>query len=794
MEHGDELSQLYDKLNLTGRVYRLGTDPAGHGGFADIWEGLLVEQSEAPATDMGSDNNDGQRVAIKVLKEYGNSTAIMTLRKRLVREVRAWSKLHHRNILKLLGFVYGFDGRGRLASLVSPWMVNGTAKLYLKDRETPERIRVLTNVADGLCYLHKHEVIHGDLKGDNILIDEHFEPRLADFGLSKLLTEASDTATATGTAELLGSARWMARELFLDSPGVTVESDIWAFGMTLFELFTGLVPFHYLRNQQIILHLYKGGLPERPEDCANLDDNLWELCNACWEENPKLRPSMSVLTKRLWGLDLNCRLGSKRRRENVSPERTRSDGKRASMSPEGRVRKSPKYSVLAELAEETGSSPGTSHVSRALVRTPTPQSATSSAGSASDYPPSSSSGSRRSSGNDFTGGVDPRRLFAGKRANRDIYDRLYHHHTSGQEARPARTYSEPAIQDTYARYVPEASGLGLDTGAPAHSNALDLEVSTALTSPRRGEFNPVDTFPRHPPGFAYQQQQQQLYAHPYNGNGNGLFSASLDSLTQYFDPHSAYHPSQWESLPYAMAPPRSSSSLYELQPGTAEYHEMLALQDQRISSSNSPFLPLPSTGNEGDPLLDYSPQEPFLSPHHIGPLFSEAFTSDYDEPQPLTSSPLLNESFSYSESSTAPSAGPRRSRSPKVDFTTFQNGVISPAFSAAETPVMAIRSLLDESPLIRDGDSFDADSFDPFDEEGSSLFGGFYVAETSPEIHTYGDTCESADADHTPHGSPQQLAFALPLYSRRPHGQALTSDKIAEQMQMPPTPRLSPLM
>lgn len=90
--------------------------------------------------------------------------------------------LHHRNVLTLLGFTHGFDLHCRLPSLVSPWMPNGTSRDYLKDQSKLERIRIvsciscrrnysdacfaqLTGVADGLCYLHRHDVVHGDLKG-----------------------------------------------------------------------------------------------------------------------------------------------------------------------------------------------------------------------------------------------------------------------------------------------------------------------------------------------------------------------------------------------------------------------------------------------------------------------------------------------------------------------------------------------------------------------------------------------------------------------------------------------------
>ncbi|KAH8112908.1 kinase-like domain-containing protein [Phellopilus nigrolimitatus] len=240
-------------------------------------------------------------------------SSLTRIAQRLVREVRAWSKLYHRNVLQLLGFTYGFDtASSRLASLVSPWMPNGTATRYLRNCSSSERIRVLTSVADGLCYLHRHDVVHGDLKGDNILIDERREPHLADFGLSKLLTEVNgDAFGVTQTASFLGSVRWMARELFDFAvepvPSSTCESDVWAFGMTMIELFTGAPPYHHLRSDpQVIIQVHAGILPNRPAEHTGFDDDLWDLCMDCWAANPKLRPSTQVIAKRLWSLELRC--------------------------------------------------------------------------------------------------------------------------------------------------------------------------------------------------------------------------------------------------------------------------------------------------------------------------------------------------------------------------------------------------------------------------------------------------------------------------------------------------------
>ena len=66
---------------------------------------------------------------------------------RLIREIRAWSVLHHRNVLTLLGFTYGFEAHSRLPSLVSPWMPNGTSRDYLKDQPKSERIRIVSSTS-----------------------------------------------------------------------------------------------------------------------------------------------------------------------------------------------------------------------------------------------------------------------------------------------------------------------------------------------------------------------------------------------------------------------------------------------------------------------------------------------------------------------------------------------------------------------------------------------------------------------------------------------------------------------
>ena len=84
------------------------------------------------------------------------------------------------------------------------------------------------------------------------MIDMNYEPKIADFGLSKLLDEVTSTFTATNTGNPFGSIRWTAPELILQ-PGVTFESDIWAFGMTILVRLSSVVPHNFSFRFLIVL-------------------------------------------------------------------------------------------------------------------------------------------------------------------------------------------------------------------------------------------------------------------------------------------------------------------------------------------------------------------------------------------------------------------------------------------------------------------------------------------------------------------------------------------------------------
>ncbi|KAG8705732.1 hypothetical protein FRC09_002785 [Ceratobasidium sp. 395] len=139
------------------------------------------------------------------------------------REICAWSRCDHENVLRLLGLV---QYRGRLAT-ISLWMENGTLPEYVVENPSVDWLELCRQVAKGLAYLHEHGIVHGDLKGANVLVSETGIPKLAGFGSTKLREQIMRDTPGTRPVY---SWQWAAPELFNHSP-VSPETDAYALGM-----------------------------------------------------------------------------------------------------------------------------------------------------------------------------------------------------------------------------------------------------------------------------------------------------------------------------------------------------------------------------------------------------------------------------------------------------------------------------------------------------------------------------------------------------------------------------------
>ncbi|KAF8710860.1 Guanine nucleotide exchange factor for Ras-like small GTPases, partial [Rhizoctonia solani] len=261
--------------DLTGQVTKLSEHPVAEGGTADIYEGHWVGD---------------EKVMLKAIRHVESGSATRRFR----REVDIWRRLEHKNILRFYGICY----IGPRLFAVAPWAEGGSLHMFIRKNVECDRMRLLSEVASGLKYLHTFRpmIVHGDLRAANVVISASEEALLTDFGLSKVVAEEEGMDAASTSLENAGSARWMAPELFqvetsTSSSGVTSSS----------EVLTGMPPFSKLRlDGQVIAALIQGNLPERPEprDAMHqrgLSDEMWKLINQCWEWKPTARPEMRTL-------------------------------------------------------------------------------------------------------------------------------------------------------------------------------------------------------------------------------------------------------------------------------------------------------------------------------------------------------------------------------------------------------------------------------------------------------------------------------------------------------------------
>lgn len=200
--------------------------------------------------------------------------------------------------------------------MVSEWMENGNIRQYVAANPKVNRPAVLLGAADGLMYLHSRKLVHGDLKGANILIKQDGTSCLADFGFTTIMRTETCTFSSPTSG---GTVRWMSPELLIpdeqsELPGRTVFSDCYAFGMVIYEVLTDKTPFYHITGPDYVVftRLLQGERPDIPVDTppAAHDSGLWKIVEQCWETEPIQRPALSEVRDQLataagmWATDL----------------------------------------------------------------------------------------------------------------------------------------------------------------------------------------------------------------------------------------------------------------------------------------------------------------------------------------------------------------------------------------------------------------------------------------------------------------------------------------------------------
>ncbi|KAF8042319.1 hypothetical protein BT93_A0823 [Corymbia citriodora subsp. variegata] len=213
----------------------------GGGGFGKVYLGTL---------------DNGTVVAVKVLSESSKQGY-----KEFQAEAQLLMIVHHRNLVSLLGYC----DHSKHMALIYEYMANGNLQQHLsvdhpKVLTWSKRLQIAVDVAQGLDYLHngcKPPIIHRDLKTTNILLNENFRAKIADFGLSRAFATESDSYVSTCPAGTLG---YLDPE-FRSSGNLNKKSDVYSFGIILFELITGQPATIRSRDFSTSMHILEWLIP-----------------------------------------------------------------------------------------------------------------------------------------------------------------------------------------------------------------------------------------------------------------------------------------------------------------------------------------------------------------------------------------------------------------------------------------------------------------------------------------------------------------------------------------------------
>ncbi|XXG79434.1 hypothetical protein AAC387_Pa09g0502 [Persea americana] len=241
---------------------------------------------------MGMNLDSGELLAVKQVliaaSHASNEKAQVHIRE-LEKEVKLLKNLSHPNIVRYLGTAREEESLNILLEFVPGGSISS---LLGKFGSFPEAvIRMYTKqLLQGLEYLHKNGIMHRDIKGANILVDNKGCIKLADFGASKQVVEL---ATVTGAKSMKGTPYWMAPEVILQT-GHSFSADIWSVGCTVIEMATGKPPWSQ-QYQEVAALFHIGTTKSHPPIPEHLSLEAKDFLLKCLQKEPNLRPSASDL-------------------------------------------------------------------------------------------------------------------------------------------------------------------------------------------------------------------------------------------------------------------------------------------------------------------------------------------------------------------------------------------------------------------------------------------------------------------------------------------------------------------
>ncbi|KAF8391339.1 hypothetical protein HHK36_023643 [Tetracentron sinense] len=273
-----------------GKVMAVGTTDEWMIDLSQLYLGLSFSSGAHSRLYHGIYKNEP--VAVKIIRQPDDDeNGVMGARfeKEFNREVTLLSRLHHQNVIKLLGA----SRKPTVFCIITEYLSGGSLRAFLhklarKPLPLQKLIAIALDIARGLEYIHSQGVIHRDLKPENILFDQDFHLKVADFGI------ACEEASCDKLTEDPGTFRWMAPEM-IKHKSYGRKVDVYSFGLVLWEMVVGSIPYEDMTPIQAAFAVVNKNLrPVIPVDCPPA---LGALVEQCWALQPQKRPEFWQIVK-----------------------------------------------------------------------------------------------------------------------------------------------------------------------------------------------------------------------------------------------------------------------------------------------------------------------------------------------------------------------------------------------------------------------------------------------------------------------------------------------------------------
>ncbi|XP_059933108.1 ephrin type-A receptor 2 [Gadus macrocephalus] len=261
----------------------------GKGEFGAVYEGLLTAEDGADV-----------KVAVKTIRGIYCQDSLQEF----IKEAEIMKSFDHDNVVRLLGVALEREENSSLSVplVILPFLEHGDLRSFLIATRygvvpifVPHQslLRFMVDIAAGMEYLSSKGFLHRDLAARNCMLGDSFRVCVADFGLSKQIDSSNYYRQKT---TIRVPVKWMALESLSESV-YTTKSDVWSFGVTMWEIVSrGRNPYAGVQNHELLDLLTGGQRLKKPKDC---DDNLYEAMRTCWHPDPGQRLGFAELSSRL---------------------------------------------------------------------------------------------------------------------------------------------------------------------------------------------------------------------------------------------------------------------------------------------------------------------------------------------------------------------------------------------------------------------------------------------------------------------------------------------------------------